>query len=209
MRNHVPGLLALALMISGCSDGEAAPPPQQSDVPFEEMVAKARADAVEAGASDAQLADLDRALADGGISFEDAHAAVERAVECMHDVGVTAAIVESESTPGLRIPNYSVYSAEDDMDATAKLTDPCDMRENYYTSYLYQVQPSSQKIRDDYFEERRPVLVACLDKNGVATDDEQTADELVRAAIELFIQSAESGAEEPTNCLAQAGINGA
>lgn len=209
MRKRALVLVALAVVIGGCSQGGATPPAQQSDIPFEEMVAKARADAVEAGASDAQLADLDRALADGGISFEDAHAAVERAVACMNDVGVTAAIVESERVPGLRIPGYSVYTSEDNFEAMMNLTDPCDKRENYYTSYLYQSQPSSQRLREQNIENHRPELVACLNRNGVTTDESQTPDELVRAAIDLIAQSFEAGAEEPIDCLYEAGINGA
>lgn len=214
MAVRAASLLVLAVLVAGCSENGTKQAPQSRDAAFEQMVADAREDAVEAGASDAQLEDLDRALAAGGISYEDARAAVERAVACMNDAGLKAELVVSEVVPGLLMPGYNVSPSTgpvedlDDIEALMSVADPCDQRENLYTSVIYQMQPSTQNARYEYFEKQRPVIVACLNENGVATEEEQTADELARAASDLVFRSLESGSENPVNCLAQAGIDG-
>lgn len=179
----VVGLVATAALVAGCTaePEDAGAPSEASDV-----LEAAR----QGGAGDAQIAVLEEAVETQEVTLDSARQAARNAVQCMSDNGLDASYVEETTSSGVVIPGYQASGPEDQIAA-------CDTEHAYWVSQLYQIQPSSVQTLEDYADQQEPVLRACLEEAGVATDPEATGSELAsRAAVDA------------PDCLADAGIDG-
>lgn len=191
------GMVVAFALCAGCA-GQAS----EENVPggpFAEALAEAR----EGGAGPEQLADLEAAAQAQGVSIEMARDAARRAVGCMTEAGLSAAYVESTTNSGLVIPGYRVEVAEmstGQSDEDAQIA-ACDVREAYWINQLHQTQPTSVEMNEEYANQQEPVLRACLERNGIATEAEAVGADLANQALEVFRDS-----DGDINCLAEAGI---
>lgn len=193
-------LLASTTALSACS---SAPGPTVA-ASADGVYAEALADAVANGASDAQVAELEQAVIDGSVSLEAARASVHRTVECLVDRGMNAEYTEGLSNGTTVVPSLSIHSDQDPTAVDAAFQE-CENLESAWTNYLYQTQASTIEAEQAYFEQQRPVLVACLEGEGIAIDPEGDIYDLLWAAVDTAHAAGDTGG---TNCLAEAEIDG-
>ncbi len=150
------------------------------------------------GTSDAQLAELEQAVKDGGVSYETARQSMENTIQCMADGGVAASYEENETFPGIMVPGFSASGDE-------AIADACTNRESGAIMVLYVAQPRVQDAQGAHFAKVRSAIVACIEDHGGRTiDDKATQDEVMRASSDLADQTA-SGGGQGVNCLIEAG----
>lgn len=182
---------------AGCT--ETTSPTAATDDVFAEALAEAH----EGGASDAQVAALQEAAKAGSVTIEAAREAARRTVTCMSDAGLDAQYSENTLGDGLVIPGYLVASPEDaDSAAVDAAVDDCTTRESLWLTRVFQLQPSSIQQRDDFANQQEPVLRACLEGHGIATDPDADGVDLANQAAEAF---GDSGGQ--VDCLQEAGID--
>ena len=190
--------IAVLTLSAGCA--EASSPPTAAT---EDVFAGALAEAQEGGAGDAQLAALEVAGQEGGVTIEAAREAARRTVSCMSGVGLDAEYSENTLGDGLVIPGYLVASSEseDSAEADAKIDD-CVTRESLWLNKVFQLQASSIEQKEDFANQQEPVLRACLEGHGMATDPDDDGVDLANRAADAVRDS--SGA---VDCLHEAGID--
>jgi len=198
--SEVASAFIVVMMVSACSaDGpEATAGDSQGAEQFAQAVSQARADAVDAKASDDQLAQLEDAARDGRVSTEAEREALRRTVACLDDAGYKAEILEDVIDGGWNWPHLRVAGGGN---ADADI-EKCSRRESYWLDFLYQTQPAAIEMKDRYLKRQLPVVVACLGREGV----EVPADEDISLTLDraLTLNQTTNGR---VNCLDEAGIN--
>lgn len=187
---HV-GLMAMVLC-TACSTGGAL----ESDtdpLTFAEAVAGTIADAKAGQASDEQLEILERAQANGILTFEDALSAILAEMDCVTSGGGTVEYYEQRQSSGFVIPAYLVLADDDaGLEAINPVVSACTTRHSFWVNKLYQLQPSSQQVRDAYVEAAAPQMRECLEKHGYVIEPDAAAAELSALAIQVYVESAEA-----------------
>jgi hypothetical protein len=204
-RVRVPALLVLGgtlvLAVSGCGTPEPAPGPSN----FAEYAQAVLDDARASGASEAQLAILERAVATGEISFEDASVANDATIECLVDAGFTVSAQVDETVPGFPVPGFTAgrptSMTEDQGDASLS---SCESRENFFVNMMYQTQPAADEAKWANFERVKTEFIACLQDAGLSVPGDATNDELVDLALDLAF---DESSPNPVNCLHEVGID--
>jgi len=200
VRLRVRAFVALmgCLLASGCAGGTASPSGGVGDDPtsFADQVKVAIEQAEAGGASDDQLSILREAQDEGVLTFEQAHSAALATLDCYIEGGGSGRYYENVEDSGLVVPMYMAL-AKDDATLTRlePLMDACGTREGFWVNKLYQLQPVSQETRDAYLRKQGPVIRACLEDHGYATDPSATPEELVQQAMKVDFDT--NGA---TNC---------
>jgi len=197
----VASAFVVALLVSACSaDGpEATAGDSQGAEQFAQAVSQARAEAVDADASEDQLAQLEDAARDGRVSTEAEREALRRTVACLGDAGYKAEILEDVVDGGWK---WLHLTSESDSNGGVVI-DKCLQREAYWLDYLYQTQPAAVEMKNRYLKKQLPIVVACLGREGVDVPaDEDISVTLGRA---LTLSQSAPGA---VNCLDEAAING-
>lgn len=193
----VVGIAVLTLSV-GCTQA-----PSPSTATTDDAFAEALAEAQDGGASEAQLAALQEAAQAGSVTIEAAREAARRAVTCMDGAGLDAQYSETTLGDGLVVPGYLVASSEDeDSAATDVAIDDCVTREALWINKVFQLQPSSIQRKEDFANEQEPVLRACLEEHGIATDPDADGVGLANQAADA---RRDSGGD--VDCLHAAGIN--
>ena len=190
---------AMFLLLAGCGQGLPNETTGAS-ASFETRLQTAIAEAEAGGASDAQLAIIDRAKATGKVSVEDVRSAAQATVACLDAQGIRAEYFEDKSNAGLIRPNYR--AALDESEATENLISECDAQEFKWANYLYNFQDSAVEITQQYVEEKTPALRACLAKNGHPMDEDASFDELL-AETDILDRETDGA----VNCLLEAGLD--
>lgn len=133
-----------------------------------------------AAASDAQLASLETAIAEGEVSFELARNALDNYFECLDLVGVH--YVFEGTSGGGRFPeiDYSVASI-------APPAESCYEREYKFLDMLYQLQPVADGYADDAIRAHTDEAVDCLADVGYVFDSDPTIDELRDALFRAYL----------------------
>jgi len=211
---YAPRALAvlLAVIVAGCAGGTSDGPTVAAPESFRSKVIEIRSDAAQAGASDAQLAELDAAIAAEKVTLETATEAANRAADCMSAAGIPAEVRIDTAASGYRTPLYvATLPPEMDEDTAMALVDGCDRREQYFVSLAYQTQPTAKDAESALVEERTPNLIECLQDHGREVRADATQDELVRLALAYLEEQFDSGVapELVIDCLAIAGIDAA
>lgn len=194
LRTSAVVAFAAMILLSACgseSPGEVVDANSQS-------IADALSEAQEMGASEAQIHLLEEALDSGQMSLESARSATRRTVECITSAGSFAEYDEETINGGRILPGYIWETS------AAALNEECEKRESYWVNYLYQTQSSSLQEDAEFFEQQRPILLSCLQENGLDPDPDGDIYDLLRMAAELQA----SGTGTSGNCLEQADIDG-
>ena len=131
------------------------------------------------------------------MSLESARSATRRTVECITSAGAFAEYDEDTVNGGRVVPGYYWETS------AQVVSDECERRESYWVNYLYQTQGSSLQADAKYFEQQRPILLSCLQDNGLKPDPNGDIYDLLRMAGELQA----SGTGTSANCLEQAKID--
>jgi len=189
-------VLACAVL-AGC---EYEPLPVDQDQTFDEMIVSAIWEAEHNGAGEAQLALLREAQSEGKVTFEEAKTAAHAVVDCIDAAGSQGFYEEKVNGSGLLVPEYYSLANTDEQTAIA---DACDTQEGFWVVTIYQMQPSSQEMRDAYLEQQAPLLRACLEDAGYATDPDDTAYDLARQAKQALIDT-----DGDVNCYGEANLDG-
>jgi len=142
---------------------------ERSIEPFTELIERAVGDAVEAGASESQLALLKEAATAGEVTVEQMREAARTVVQCMKDAGLEAEYLET-SNAGVTLPSYQVRVGTGGDDSRHALGEACETREYNAISYVYQVQPSSVALSDAHYQQFVPVVRECLQDAGYTVD---------------------------------------
>lgn len=193
----VVGVSALmAATLTACAPAkEVTPSPAGA---YGEVFTLIRETAVANGASEEQLAELDR-YADGGeIPFAVVSNAMDRTFACLDVKGISYASEVYEIYPGYPVYDYS-WSVPEGLTAeeARDLGDVCGDRESAFISSLYEQQAGFLEQRDALFESMRPDLLQCLHDHGVTVEDDATRDEMTQLAVELL----RSGVVSEPTCL--------
>jgi hypothetical protein len=203
------GVAAVACLVAlaGCSSGSGASPGSDGLAVFKASASQALTEANAAGASDAQVQIIQRAIDTGEVTFEDASRAVDSFAACVNGAGGTVTTQVDVTDTGFQVPSYSAVVGSgglvDDPGAENIVT-ACDAREDYWVNYLYQMQPAALRASEVDFDAHRGALIACLREHGVAVADDVTNDELKRADSQLTRDKI--GDPEFMPCAAEVGI---
>lgn len=196
-------LAALPLLVGACSGGNSDDGSQD----FTSRVDAAIAEAESHGASSRQLEQLRMAREKGSVSLDDARTAALAAIECMGAAGIQAQYSEIDDGSGVLIPSYLASLAGQDQDAASELIDACSRQEQQWISMIYQLQPSTQAVRDEGLIRALPAIRECLATHGVTVDDQATPDEVVRISGELMQSTIDEGGDAArVDCLAESGV---
>ncbi len=186
------GLLAL----SGC----ATDPNWAASKDFAEVIEPAIQEAEAGGASDAQLEILRQAQAAGKLSLEDDRAAARAMVACVEDAGSYALLSDKTTESGLILPVYNYAANTPEQEA---IGEACDTKEAFWVNMVYQTQPSSVQSKDAYLNQQAPLVRACLEREGYATDPGDKTYDLLRQALQV-----KTDTQSAVDCLTEANIGG-
>lgn len=186
----VIGTMAFAVVIGGCSVGQATGPSGsgEAEMTFHDSVVQARAEAKAQGANEAQLAILDAALASDEIAFEDARQALNDYGSCLEGTGWALVGARVTEDAGFKTLGYAVNRGSDD--AAVAVVDACYAKTFKWVDMLYQTQPAATQAADAKFEAARPALIDCLQAGGIPVDDASPADEVRQAMLAVLREDA-------------------
>jgi hypothetical protein len=193
---------SLVLMASACAGGSSSGVGVDDPSTWKALVDDAVSQAMEGGASEAQIAILREARDSGGISLESARDAQQATVDCMTEAGLDATYVETEGGAGeLPQPGFRVRADRDG--EVSPVGDACETQESRWVSHLYQTQPRAVEARNANVDEHMPDLLACLSARGISLDSDASRDEVYAAATNEAIAANAANSE---SCLSESGI---
>lgn len=147
--------------------------PTAADSEFVKRLGRDLVAAQEAGASEEQLAVLERARESGEVSFEEYSAAVGRALRCLREAGVAVQDHGVDSHQGLEKRSYSVpIEAADRRTPLGYSVHRCVAEHSFWVERAYQLQPSSVEEKEAHFAEYRDAILDCLANNDIDVPDE-------------------------------------
>lgn len=186
MKTHLnlAGYAIVATMVLAAC-GSATSEPVGDDSESRQFIELTRDEARDGGASDHQLAALDRIMLSGAVTIDEARDALRNAVDCMVNAGVMAQYTEETTSAGVILPGFAAQIPDDDP-ASEGIIDQCELVESHWISKLYQLQPSSQDAVAAYREDRVPQMRSCLEDNGIVLDESATEADHVAAGQELI-----------------------
>lgn len=190
-------LLTLGVvLLAACSSAKVP----TVDDPFTDQVAAAIEDAQAGGPSDAQLAILVQAQADGAIGLEAARTAGRAVVDCINVAGGGASYQEYTTGAGLIIPaGTAITNTAEEL----ALVDACTQQESYWVDYLYQTQPSSKKQQDAFLDAQAPLVRECMESKGESVPADATTRDVLGIALDVALKS-----DWGTDCLNPYDIKG-
>lgn len=176
-----------SLLMTGCLAHGDDRANRDTPIGFEQRIQEAILAAQEGGASEEQLILLEQASEVGEVNFDAARQAALSWVECVEEAGGTAEYHELTEPSGLVLPATRILA--DDEEALAKIepaAESCLYSESYWVNQVYQLQPSSQVIRDTHLATIAPSIRECLEVNGYSTDPRATPDDLLSQASRVW-----------------------
>jgi len=173
------------ILLCGCS-ATAGPSADGTDPVFDELIQSALADAESGGASQDQLDVLQAAQRSGEVTLEQAREAARATVGCFVDAGLQGTFVETTEPSGLIVPGYTVGTRGDDMSQI----DRCDHENGFWINQVYQLQPSSQQVSTEFYEEHADELRTCLEGAGYETEPDATGSDLAQQAGDVAAETA-------------------
>jgi len=154
-----------------------APPPAAQPSLADTLVASAQGEQFDQSQRDI--------LADGDVSFEEYESAVDRALTCMREGGLTVDRRGTTEVDGQARIDYTVDTPSGDRTAAATLDSCYDRYARLVDTYWQAVVPE----RDGYYARRdaalTPALQECLTRNDVTWAPGESMDELLLRAAEL------------------------
>lgn len=138
------------------------------------------ADARNGGASDAQIALLVAADLTTSMSFATAKDAIEASFACFDDAGIPHSSVSS-GAGGDPTYSFGAIPGVSDEESLA-IADECLRQDSFWVEMYYETQPAAVQEEERLLALARPIIVTCLEDEGVAVDDELPIDDLIRFA---------------------------
>jgi hypothetical protein len=135
------------------------------------------------GASERQIAILERALDEGAVSYEGAAEANEAFVACIQAKGIPASVVLIEVGDFI-FPDYQANTPVELYDDEQAILLTCEQLESRYVLSLYKIQPEAQGARVAYGEQVKPEFVECLKRAGLTVPPDASMDEAVGLALD-------------------------
>jgi hypothetical protein len=177
--------MVLMAALAGCSGAGEPSSPGSLDAAFVSR-ASAQLDAAKAaGASDAQVSQLEGIVASGTMTFADARAAVERAFTCFDAAGVPHSTLENSG--GAEFPEiYYTFGDKPgvDSDQSLAIADSCLNSESFFVEWLYATSPGFSAHLADQFELVRGQFTECLTSAGVEVDPGLSYAEMTTLAVQ-------------------------
>lgn len=165
--------VAILATLTACSDGTA------SAEPVEPVFASAVQEAQAAGASDTQIAILERLSKEGKVEIDDVREALEGTYACLDAAGISHTEEIQANSAGVQ---YVVYDMRAPVglgaDAGAAISDECANTHSRFVEDLYFMQPQVVAMQDEYQATVVvPALVACYEEYDMALDEDLTNDQ--------------------------------
>lgn len=214
---RAPKLLAavacLMAVASACTNGQSPDRPhQEADLEnekahdeFRRLLIRDIDIAQEAGAHTRQIAILEVALQSGEIAFAEYNGALDQMLRCITATGfdpTDLGIIESD---GLRMRQYGVPAAAENADPREAIpgvtVHRCVVEHSYWVEIAYQVQPSSVRIKERYWEQFRDALIACYDEQGIDVEPDERITDIIRIGAASYSQG-----KSDIDCLTQVGL---
>jgi hypothetical protein len=179
--------LATVALLSACgpNTGDGGPPPSGADL--RGWLDYFEAEGALVGRSEEQLDVLERAAAEGELTYEDVVGLINLAFECMEAQGLAPNWREPLDDYGYPVPFYEVGESETlGSDASQAVMDDCVRRYSGLAEQLYLWQPTNTAIYEAYWDKNyRIPMIACLHEHGVTIEDDAPRNDIERAAVEL------------------------
>lgn len=194
--------------MAGCSSEAETGPIVGADEAFTAFAAPILDDARAEGASDAQIALIERAIAEGEVTPALALEAIDNAFACLADAGSEGTLNPVE--PGVELPEISYYYSAPP-GVSEDLLDSCLTENSMWVEMMYQVQPKAIAVIDAKFEENREYLIECLRGFGRVIDDDAPVDEIKHALVPTLDElDARGDTDAPLSlsCAHDVGIDG-
>lgn len=174
--------LASLLVVAACSAPDGTPVPSGAPP----VVASALQAAIDAGASEAQIAILRAAALEGrDVNEEDYRQATESAMQCTRDSGMTGSVDVSEGFDrgGIYLSIGVVVADPEDQTVLQMMAD-CERSEQDLVESAYQTRAESVQWMDALYAAYLPSLLACVRAKGVTVPDDVSIDDLFTAEHE-------------------------
>lgn len=187
---------AVTCVLAACTGGGAAEPSASSAWGFGPSIEDAIMDATAGGASDEQIATLERWLEIQDTPYTDLEQSMQRFFTCLDEVGIEHKYPGVAGGVDYPEPKFTVMVNPDMTDdAMQNLMDGCDARELFYVNTIYQTGPGVAERRQREDAAYLPTAIACLEGHGIVLDEVATLDDL-----NLFL--IEQGVEDSWGCTA-------
>jgi len=146
-------------------------------------------DATAAGASDEQIATLERWLEIQDTPYADLEQSMQRFFTCLDEVGIEHQYPGVTGGVDYPEPKFAVMGNPDKTDdAMQNLMDGCDAREFFYVNLIYQTGPGVAQRRQREDAAYLPTAIACLEEHGVVLDEVATLEDLNMFLIEQGVE---------------------
>lgn len=120
------------------------------------------------GASDQQIAILERWREVGDTPFGDLDEALKRTFACVETAGLVVEYDPRVDIDEYPEPTYRISGQPDtDAEVAGALIDHCERQESYFVSLAYQLGPGVTARRAREAAEYLPTAIACLEERGV------------------------------------------
>lgn len=131
----------------------------------------------------------------GELTYGDVMLALDNTFACFDDVGVLWGLLGIDSSRGFPMPSYYWGGGMDKEEAErlSLLGGRCLKENSYYVELLYQIQPSSVEAEASNFEERKPMVLACLEEQGLILPPDATQKEIEEAVSSVLTSSGDQG----------------
>lgn len=125
------------------------------------------------GASDVQIAILERLAEDGDVEIDDVREALEGTYACLDAAGISHTEEIQKDSAGVEYLVYDMRQpASLDQDAGIAISDECTNTHSRYVEDLYVYQPRVVAMEDEYRATVVvPALLACDESYGMAVDE--------------------------------------
>jgi hypothetical protein len=196
----------LIAVLPGCADGGDVAPPS-ADPTFIALLDRAVNNAESQGASEEQIALLERARKEGLVSYEIEHDGMVDFYGCLEDAGLS--YKDLTVTAGRTFPrvDYQVFASE------PTTMDTCYVEHVQFVDSLYSGQPAVVAEVEALVERGSADIAQCLRAAGYTVPDDLTYDELRSAAYYAYggTYPDDPSAEEPpgfvsVDCYAAVGL---
>lgn len=194
----VVSLLAACSQSANTSDASAQPTGS-----FDEKVIAEIADASASGASEAQLALLDRARGEGQVTVEIARQARRAYSACAAAAGVQVTFKETTRPDGW-VRTVTRVDGSGNADAE-QISLACERKEALWVTGLYDTQPTAVQAISDYLDQQAPALRSCLEAAGFKPKPDATGMELAMLSTRTDDPRMRTAG---TRCLQRIGVDG-
>lgn len=169
----------LVAVLSGCAN-EGAEIAASADPAFLALLDRVERGAESQGASEGQLALLERTRDEGAVSYEVEHEALVNFYGCLDDAGI--GYKDLTATAGRAFPrvDYQVFASD------PTTMDACYLEHAQFVDSLYSGQPAVVEEVEGLVERASGLIIACVREAGYDVADDPTYDELRSVAYFAF-----------------------